>query len=162
MFLHLVHHLGSPHLFLMIETILVIHNLLHYTLHNLLHYMYILFYFQTLLLNHQNADEDLAYLHSMNSCLRELLSLWFSVGFMQLERITWGSPCDMLQKVKLWKINLKLWYIAKWCILGESCIVYGCLWIKFCYVDTPNNGQPLNKGHRKFQSPYYICPLNTG
>uniref|UniRef100_A0A2R5L8B0 Putative malonyl-coa decarboxylase n=1 Tax=Ornithodoros turicata TaxID=34597 RepID=A0A2R5L8B0_9ACAR len=35
----------------------------------------------------------------MNSILRELLSLWFAVGFIKLERITWKSSCEMLQKI---------------------------------------------------------------
>ncbi len=58
--------------------------------------MFLLF---QMLLSNKIGDEDVGCLHSMNSCLRELLSVWFSVGFMQLERITWESPCDMLQKV---------------------------------------------------------------
>lgn len=41
-----------------------------------------------------------AYLAAMNGCVRELLALWFSVGFLTLERVTWQSPCDMLQKVR--------------------------------------------------------------
>lgn len=35
----------------------------------------------------------------LNTTLRELLSLWFSVGFLKLERVTWKSPCEMLQKI---------------------------------------------------------------
>ncbi|XP_040064749.1 malonyl-CoA decarboxylase, mitochondrial isoform X2 [Ixodes scapularis] len=35
----------------------------------------------------------------MNTILKELLSLWFTVGFMKLERITWQSSCEMLQKI---------------------------------------------------------------
>lgn len=42
---------------------------------------------------------DDPYVQTMNSCLRDLLSLWFSVGFLTLERITWQSSCDILQKV---------------------------------------------------------------
>ncbi len=45
------------------------------------------------------CEQENPYLHSMNSCLRDLLSLWFSVGFLHLQRITWQCPCDMLQKV---------------------------------------------------------------
>ena len=47
----------------------------------------------------KNGDKENAHLPTLNTCLREMLSLWFSVGFMQLERITWESPCDILQKV---------------------------------------------------------------
>ena len=35
----------------------------------------------------------------MKDRLRQLLSLWFSVGFLELEQVTWSSPCEMLQKV---------------------------------------------------------------
>ncbi|KAK2149596.1 hypothetical protein LSH36_445g01006 [Paralvinella palmiformis] len=40
-----------------------------------------------------------SHLQSMNMCLHDLLHLWFSVGFLHLERITWQSPGDMLQKI---------------------------------------------------------------
>lgn len=39
------------------------------------------------------------YINSINVCYLQLLSLWFGVGFLQLERISWQSPCDMLDKV---------------------------------------------------------------
>ncbi|KAK8761183.1 hypothetical protein V5799_027551 [Amblyomma americanum] len=35
----------------------------------------------------------------MNIILKDLLALWFTVGFIKLERITWKSSCEMLQKV---------------------------------------------------------------
>ena len=54
--------------------------------------------FQNLILSN-STHQDSPHLHAMNTCLRDLLSLWFSVGFLGLERITWESPCDMLQKV---------------------------------------------------------------
>ena len=38
-------------------------------------------------------------MRTMNSQLRQLLSHWFSVGFLELEQVTWESPCAMLQKV---------------------------------------------------------------
>ncbi|XP_073978767.1 malonyl-CoA decarboxylase, mitochondrial-like isoform X2 [Rhodnius prolixus] len=38
-------------------------------------------------------------LQQLNVTLKELLSLWFSVGFLNLERVTWKSPCEMLQKI---------------------------------------------------------------
>lgn len=31
--------------------------------------------------------------------------LWFSVGFLHIERITWESACDILQKVTLFVLN---------------------------------------------------------
>ncbi|XP_046985540.1 malonyl-CoA decarboxylase, mitochondrial-like isoform X1 [Schistocerca americana] len=38
-------------------------------------------------------------LQQLNITLKEMLALWFSVGFLKLERITWRSPCEMLQKI---------------------------------------------------------------
>ncbi|XP_075553036.1 malonyl-CoA decarboxylase, mitochondrial-like isoform X3 [Dermacentor variabilis] len=35
----------------------------------------------------------------MNIILKDLLALWFTVGFVKLERITWQSSCEMLQKI---------------------------------------------------------------
>ncbi|KAL5010786.1 hypothetical protein ScPMuIL_013091 [Solemya velum] len=45
------------------------------------------------------SDHDAAFLRALNVSLRDLLSLWFSVGFLNLQRITWHSPCDMVQKI---------------------------------------------------------------
>ncbi|XP_034948806.1 malonyl-CoA decarboxylase, mitochondrial-like [Chelonus insularis] len=38
-------------------------------------------------------------MQQLNLTLHDLLLLWFSVGFLHLERITWQSPCDILQKI---------------------------------------------------------------
>lgn len=46
-----------------------------------------------------NSHPNFYQLKSLNTALRDLLSLWFSVGFLQLERVTWDSSCDMLQKI---------------------------------------------------------------
>uniref|UniRef100_A0A3Q2WJV1 Malonyl-CoA decarboxylase n=1 Tax=Haplochromis burtoni TaxID=8153 RepID=A0A3Q2WJV1_HAPBU len=35
----------------------------------------------------------------LNGALKSLLSEWFSVGLLRLERITWQSPCEILQKI---------------------------------------------------------------
>lgn len=49
----------------------------------------------------QNCTSELnmALYQELNFALRELLMLWFTVGFLNLERITWNSPCDLVQKV---------------------------------------------------------------
>ncbi|XP_029463975.1 malonyl-CoA decarboxylase, mitochondrial [Rhinatrema bivittatum] len=39
------------------------------------------------------------HLREMNGVLRSMLSEWFSVGFLSLERVTWQSPCELLQKI---------------------------------------------------------------
>nr|CAD7394593.1 unnamed protein product [Timema cristinae] len=46
-----------------------------------------------------SKDPHLLPLQQLNFTLRETLSLWFSVGFLNLERVTWRSPCEMLQKI---------------------------------------------------------------
>ncbi|XP_048726703.2 malonyl-CoA decarboxylase, mitochondrial isoform X1 [Caretta caretta] len=35
----------------------------------------------------------------MNGTLKSMLSEWFSTGFLNLERVTWQSPCEVLQKI---------------------------------------------------------------
>uniref|UniRef100_A0A3B4AWU8 Malonyl-CoA decarboxylase, mitochondrial n=1 Tax=Periophthalmus magnuspinnatus TaxID=409849 RepID=A0A3B4AWU8_9GOBI len=42
---------------------------------------------------------DSPQIRDLNSTLKSLLSEWFSVGLLKLERITWQSPCDILQKI---------------------------------------------------------------
>ncbi|WAR08338.1 DCMC-like protein [Mya arenaria] len=48
------------------------------------------------------SETDRAHLTSLQLCLKELLSLWFTMGFLRLERLTWQSPCDVLQKKVGW------------------------------------------------------------
>ncbi|XP_066944260.1 malonyl-CoA decarboxylase, mitochondrial-like isoform X1 [Macrobrachium rosenbergii] len=40
-----------------------------------------------------------AVLKTLDATLRDLLSLWFTVGLLDVQRITWESSCSMLQKV---------------------------------------------------------------
>ncbi|ESO88954.1 hypothetical protein LOTGIDRAFT_106236, partial [Lottia gigantea] len=57
-------------------------------------------------LNHQTTSTSeiaVAYYRALNSALRDLISLWFSVGFLTLQRITWESPCDLVQKVSYYE-----------------------------------------------------------
>ncbi|XP_062403603.1 malonyl-CoA decarboxylase, mitochondrial [Sardina pilchardus] len=42
---------------------------------------------------------DSPHLRDLNGTLKGLLSEWFSVGLLRLERITWQSPCAILQKI---------------------------------------------------------------
>ncbi|KAJ3596580.1 hypothetical protein NHX12_002985 [Muraenolepis orangiensis] len=39
------------------------------------------------------------HMRDLNGTLKSLLSEWFSVGLLQLQRITWQSPCEVLQKI---------------------------------------------------------------
>ncbi|CAF5176370.1 unnamed protein product, partial [Rotaria magnacalcarata] len=31
--------------------------------------------------------------------LRDLLATWFTTGLLQVERVTWQSPCEIVQRV---------------------------------------------------------------
>ncbi|XP_043937177.1 malonyl-CoA decarboxylase, mitochondrial [Protopterus annectens] len=42
---------------------------------------------------------DSPHIREMNSILKYMLSEWFSVGLLNLERVTWHSPCELLQKI---------------------------------------------------------------
>ncbi|XP_045674655.1 malonyl-CoA decarboxylase, mitochondrial [Phyllostomus hastatus] len=39
------------------------------------------------------------HVREMNGVLKGMLTEWFSSGFLNLERVTWHSPCEVLQKV---------------------------------------------------------------
>ncbi|KAJ6657192.1 hypothetical protein lerEdw1_002781 [Lerista edwardsae] len=39
------------------------------------------------------------HLREMNGVLKNMLSEWFSTGFLNLERVTWQSSCEILQKI---------------------------------------------------------------
>lgn len=45
-----------------------------------------------------NREQSLA-LRTMSGHVKDLLSHWFSAGFLQLDQITWQSSCAMLQKI---------------------------------------------------------------
>lgn len=53
---------------------------------------------QLIELKHQTLSSKV-YLRLLSSQLGELLSLWFSAGFVRLERLTWDSPTSLLQKI---------------------------------------------------------------
>ena len=55
--------------------------------------------FQTTLYTKTSDPAPSAILKTLDTVLRELLSLWFTVGLLDVQRITWESPCNMLQKV---------------------------------------------------------------
>ncbi|NXY84224.1 DCMC protein, partial [Alcedo cyanopectus] len=42
---------------------------------------------------------DGPHVKEMSGVLKNMLSEWFSTGFLNLERVTWQSPCEVLQKV---------------------------------------------------------------
>lgn len=51
------------------------------------------------LISETNDSDKNVLMQQLNLTLQGLLLLWFSVGFLHLERITWESSCDILQKV---------------------------------------------------------------
>ncbi|KAH0619655.1 hypothetical protein JD844_000503 [Phrynosoma platyrhinos] len=67
----------------------------------------------------------------MNGMLKNMLSEWFSVGFLNLERVTWQSPCEILQKISENWMDMKrrvgsyrrCYYFAHCAIPGEPLIV---------------------------------------
>ncbi|XP_060067429.1 malonyl-CoA decarboxylase, mitochondrial-like isoform X1 [Ylistrum balloti] len=46
-----------------------------------------------------HCEKEFARLKVLQNSIRELLTFWFSVGFLKLQRITWESSCDMVQKI---------------------------------------------------------------
>uniref|UniRef100_A0A663LZW1 Malonyl-CoA decarboxylase n=1 Tax=Athene cunicularia TaxID=194338 RepID=A0A663LZW1_ATHCN len=42
---------------------------------------------------------DGPHVKEMSGVLKSMLSEWFSTGFLNLERVTWQSPCEVLQKI---------------------------------------------------------------
>ncbi|ODM96466.1 Malonyl-CoA decarboxylase, mitochondrial [Orchesella cincta] len=45
------------------------------------------------------SEGNNASLKALNNGIRDLLGNWFSIGFLNLERVTWQSSCEMLQKI---------------------------------------------------------------
>ncbi|XP_019390991.1 PREDICTED: malonyl-CoA decarboxylase, mitochondrial, partial [Crocodylus porosus] len=46
-----------------------------------------------------SREADGPHVKEMNGVLKSMLSEWFSTGFLNLERVTWQSPCEVLQKI---------------------------------------------------------------
>lgn len=55
------------------------------------------------ILKSPGVDQDCPHLMTMNTCLHQLLSIWLALGSLQLERITWQTPCDLLQKISAYE-----------------------------------------------------------
>jgi len=45
------------------------------------------------------VEQECPQLMTLNTTLHQLLSVWLAMGNLQLERITWQTSCDLLQKV---------------------------------------------------------------
>ncbi|XP_026166615.1 malonyl-CoA decarboxylase, mitochondrial [Mastacembelus armatus] len=46
-----------------------------------------------------SKSSESPHIRDLSITLKGLLSEWFSVGLLRLERITWQSPCEILQKI---------------------------------------------------------------
>lgn len=65
----------------------------------ILHYFFLFDLCKQDVITQANNGPDASAVRAMSGQLKELLSIWFSAGLMKVERITWQSPCQMLQKV---------------------------------------------------------------
>jgi malonyl-CoA decarboxylase len=45
-----------------------------------------------------NIDSP-AYVKRMSDNLRDLLAIWFTTGLLNVERITWQSPCELVERI---------------------------------------------------------------
>ncbi|CAL1547483.1 unnamed protein product [Lymnaea stagnalis] len=57
------------------------------------------------------SEMDGALFQELNIALMDLLRLWFTVGLLNLERITWNSSCDLVQKISSYEAvhRIKTW-----------------------------------------------------
>ncbi|XP_064604096.1 malonyl-CoA decarboxylase, mitochondrial-like [Liolophura sinensis] len=78
-----------------------------------------------------SVDKEIPYFRSLNSMLQELLVLWFSVGFLNLERVTWESACDVVQKISEYEA---VHPIRNWADLKQRVGPY-----RRCFVFTHNS-----------------------
>ncbi|XP_067854202.1 malonyl-CoA decarboxylase, mitochondrial [Heptranchias perlo] len=84
-----------------------------------------------------SKSADSPQIREMNGILKMLLSNWFSVGFLNLERITWQSPCELLQKISEYEA---VHPVRNWTDIKRRVGPY-----RRCYVFTHNTmpGEPL-------------------
>lgn len=69
-------------------------------------------------------------LQELDVQLKETLARWFSLGFMDLQKITWQTPCDIMEKVVTVYLTMFV------------CFLY-CLWLKLAWLEmTPHIGTP--------------------
>ena len=45
-------------------------------------------------------------LQQLNKELKDLLSIWFCSGMLTIERVTWQSSCEIMEKVRLFTIHI--------------------------------------------------------
>ncbi|OQR73584.1 malonyl-CoA decarboxylase [Tropilaelaps mercedesae] len=84
-------------------------------------------------INKSNAA-DASAVRAMSGQLKELLSIWFSAGLMKVERITWQSPCHMLQKISEYEA---VHPVRGWVDLKRRVGSYRRCFV-FCHSSMPN------------------------
>ncbi|XP_067905265.1 malonyl-CoA decarboxylase, mitochondrial [Heterodontus francisci] len=78
-----------------------------------------------------SKSADSPQMREMNGILKMLLSDWFSLGFLNLERITWQSSCELLQKISQYEA---VHPVRNWTDIRRRVGPY-----RRCYVFTHNN-----------------------
>ncbi|KAI9341699.1 malonyl-CoA decarboxylase-domain-containing protein [Obelidium mucronatum] len=70
-----------------------------------------------------NADPDLKH---MNELLKRKMQDWFGISFLDLERITWSSPAEVLEKIKYEAVHaVPSWDALKERLLpGRACYAF--------------------------------------
>ncbi|CAL1548406.1 unnamed protein product [Lymnaea stagnalis] len=88
------------------------------------------------------SEMDVALFQELNIALMDLLRLWFTVGLLNLERITWNSSCDLVQKISTYEAVHR---IKTWEDIKRRVGPY-----RRCYIFTHNSmpGEPVVVLHR--------------
>ena len=60
----------------------------------------IVFLIQSIIKTVQLTSSDNKMLLELDSHLQDLLARWFSLGFLDLQQITWQSSCEIVEKVR--------------------------------------------------------------
>uniref|UniRef100_H3AWN8 Malonyl-CoA decarboxylase, mitochondrial n=2 Tax=Latimeria chalumnae TaxID=7897 RepID=H3AWN8_LATCH len=84
-----------------------------------------------------SQSTDTPHIRELNGVLKSMLSEWFSVGLLNLERVTWQSPCELLQKISEYEA---VHPVRNWTDLKRRVGPY-----RRCYVFTHSSmpGEPL-------------------
>ncbi|XP_042900724.1 malonyl-CoA decarboxylase, mitochondrial isoform X2 [Parasteatoda tepidariorum] len=76
-------------------------------------------------------DDATHHLKGLNNYLKEILSFSFNIGFLNVERITWDSSCNMLEKISLYEA---VHPIRNWTDIKQRVGPY-----RRCYIFTHNS-----------------------
>ena len=62
------------------------------------------FFLQSTIKSSKKNNTPVHLLEEMNSQLKTVLSQWFSPQLMELYKVTWQSPCDILEKISQYEV----------------------------------------------------------